>query len=230
VAAELTCSPGDPIKPEYSLSPQGIESLFATNCVGHHILVALLLPLLRSTIVQHIAADVRIVITTSSLHAFCRELDFDLLTASTPSKSAYYDGIWRYARSKLANILYTLELSRRLMEEAEKEGRSEDGAGSGPSSRIFVNCFFPGNIATEQMDIWKRYLGGPFGYLFKRFWGVAGQTTLEAATTALFLAASPRVAEGEGMRGEYFIPIAKRGDVSPIAKDKELAIKLWVSC
>jgi NAD(P)-dependent dehydrogenase (short-subunit alcohol dehydrogenase family) len=108
LAANLTCSSGDPIKPEYSLSPQGIESLFATNCVGHHILVALLLPLLRSTIVQHRAPDARIIFTTSSLHVFCCELEFDLLTASTPSKSAYYDGIWRYARSKLANILYTM--------------------------------------------------------------------------------------------------------------------------
>jgi hypothetical protein len=80
------------------------------------------------------------------------------------------------------------------------------------------------------MDIWKSYFGGPLGYLIKRFWGIAGQTTQEGATTALFLAASPRVAEGEGVRGEYFIPIAKRGDASPIAKDNELAVKLWVSC
>jgi len=195
--------------------------IFATNCVGHHILVSLLLPLLKATIERFKAGDARIVITTSSLHAFCRELNLDLLTSSAPTKPAYCDGIWRYARSKLGNILFTQELSRRLLLTVTGDG--EDAA----SRHILVNCFFPGNIATEQMDIWKTYLGTYLGWSFKKFFSVAGQTTKDGAATALFLAASDKVREDGGIRGKYFIPIAEQSSPSLLAQDKDVARELW---
>jgi len=189
--------------------------------VGHHILVSLLLPLLKATIVRFKTSDARIVITTSSLHAFCRELNLDLLTSTAPTKAASYDGIWRYARSKLGNILFTRELSRRLLLTATDDG--EDAT----SRHILVNCFFPGNIATEQMDIWKKYLGTTLGWSFKKFFSIAGQTTKDGAATALFLATSDKVREGGGIRGEYFIPIAEQSSPSALAQDKDLARELW---
>jgi NAD(P)-dependent dehydrogenase (short-subunit alcohol dehydrogenase family) len=176
------------------------------------------------TIVRFKTSDARIVITSSSLHAFCRELDLNLLTSSVPAKPTWYDGIWRYARSKLGNILFTRELSRRLLLSETVDG--EDSA----SRRVLVNCFFPGNIATEQMDIWKKYLGAPLGWSFKKFFSIAGQTTKDGAATALFLVASDKVKEGDGIRGEYFIPIAKRSEPSALARDMNLGRELWVSC
>lgn len=212
--------PGLPTKPAYSLSPQSIEIIFSVNSVGHHILTILLLPLLKSTTSHFKTNDARIVITTSSLHSVCRALDLSLLTSLTRPKNACYDGIWRYGRSKLANILFTRELSRRLLLD-HSDPRSKD---------IFVNCFFPGNIATEQMDVWKEYLGGPLGWLVKKFFAAVGQSTQDGAASALYLGASEDIIEdGDGIRGEYFIPIATKCETSEIAADMELAGELWVS-
>jgi NAD(P)-dependent dehydrogenase (short-subunit alcohol dehydrogenase family) len=189
--------------------------------VGHFLLVSLLLPLLKSTTVKFKTNDARIVIATSSLHSLCRELNLHLLTSPTPTKSPYYDGIWRYGRSKLANILFTRELTRRLLADNETDPCSKD---------IFVNCFFPGNIATEQMDVWKEYLGRPGGWGLKKFFAVMGQSTQDGAAGALYLAASEEiVADEEGVRGEYFVPIATRAETSELAGDMEVAGGLWVS-
>ncbi|KLJ10038.1 hypothetical protein EMPG_14556 [Blastomyces silverae] len=228
------------------LSPQSIESIFATNHVGHHILTVLLLPLLHSTIIHFAdATSTRIVFTTSSLHRLCRELDVNLLAPSeaSPTKSACYDGIWRYGRSKLANILFTRELNRRLMEGGLREvlasavngegGRrngsvvDDNGADDEASKHIYVNSFFPGNIATDQMNIWKGYLGTVLGKAFKLFFSMTGQSTQDAAATALYLAASGDIVEGGGVRGQYFVPVAKREETSRIAGDMELARQLW---
>lgn len=95
--------------------------------------------------------------------------------------------------------------------------------------KIYVNCFFPGNIATEQMDVWKSYFGIVLGWLFKMFFVLFGQSTRDGAATAMFLATSPKVVQREGIRGQYFIPVAKRDDVSKLAGDMRLARELWVS-
>ncbi|OJD17974.1 hypothetical protein AJ78_02005 [Emergomyces pasteurianus Ep9510] len=182
---DILISTSTQTKPPFS--PQSIESIFATNHIGHHILTILLLPLLHSTITRFPDTNsTRIVFTSSSFHQLGSELDLDLLTppevAST--KSACYDGLWRYGRSKLANILFKRELSRRLMEGAFRElfstgvgevGRSAgdvDGDGDDgdqASKHIYVNSSFPGNIATEQMNIWTSYLGTFLGKAFKMF-------------------------------------------------------------
>src|SRR5699024_7691627 len=112
------------------------------------------------------------------------------------------------------------ELSRRLLLD-RTDPRSKD---------IFVNCFFPGNIATEQMDVWKEYFGSILGWLVKKFFAVAGQSILDGAAGGLYLAASEDIIEGgDGIRGEYFIPIAEKCETSEIAGDMELADELWVS-
>ena len=194
--------------------------MFAANCVGHHVLVTLLLPLLKSAIATYGASDTRVVITTSSFHLFCREIDFDLLTAPKATKSIYYDGIWRYCRSKLGNVLFTRELSRRLVDEALEGDKASD--------RIFVNCYLPGNIPTEKMDIFRKYVGTPLGWAVKKYFCFFGQTPEDGAATGVFLAASPRVCN-EDIRGEYFVPIARKNGISGPAKDRELGIKLFVS-
>ncbi|KAK2762753.1 hypothetical protein FQN54_000927 [Arachnomyces sp. PD_36] len=214
----LFCNAGLPLKRAYSLSPQSIEIIFAVNTVGHHILTTLLLPLLKSTTSRFKTNDARIILTTSSLHSLCRELDLSLLTSPTRTKNSLYDGIWRYARSKVGNILFTRELSRRLLLD-RSDPRSRD---------VFVNCFFPGNIATEQMDVWKEYFGPVLGWLFKMVFAVVGQSTRDAAAGGLYLAASEEIVEdGDGVRGEYFIPIAERCETSELAGDMELAGELW---
>ncbi|KAK2788216.1 hypothetical protein FQN52_006755 [Onygenales sp. PD_12] len=228
----LLCHAGTPIIPTPTLSPQGIDTSFAANVVGHHILTRLLLPLLRSTITRFDAPDARIVFTASSLHMLCRQLDLDLLSPSpeSPLEKRYFcycidDGIWRYARSKVGVILSAREFARRLMAVGDGDGDGE--VDDDVNRNIYVNSFFPGNIATEPMDIWTHYLGTIGGKAFKYFWSVMGQSREDGAATALFLAASDRVREGHGMRGGYFVPIAKPHETSAVAGDMELAGRLW---
>lgn len=176
----------------------------------------LLLPLLKDT-VRHTSSDVRVVVTSSSMHLVCRKLDFDLLTAPDRPKPALYDGIWRYGRSKLADILFTKALSRRLLQD-------EDTA----SRRIYANSFFPGNIVTEQWKAWEESFGWLVGRILKKVFSVIGQSLQDGAATAVYLAASKDIPQKD-IRGEYFIPVAKQYAASRIANDMKLADGLWVS-
>lgn len=161
--------------------------------------------------------DARIVVTSSSMHSFCRHLDLDLLTSPARPKYRLYDSIWRYGRSKLGDILLTKELARRLQQ------------GDDPADRnIYVNCFFPGNIVTEQWNGWDDIFGKPIGVMMRAVFSMLGQSREDAAATAIFLAASREVRE-EDRRGQYLIPIAKPYTPTSIACDEKLARDLWVS-
>ena len=90
------------------VSPDGFELHFATNHLGHFLLVELLLPKLEAS------APSRVVVLSSGLHAGGMgrppaQLDFDDLQLEKK-----YDGLDAYARSKLANVLFVRELTRRL--------------------------------------------------------------------------------------------------------------------
>lgn len=79
------------------------------------------------------------------------------------------------------------------------------------------------------MDVWKEYLGVPLGWLVKKFFAAVGQSMQDGAAGALYLGASEDIIEdGDGIRGEYFIPIAEKCETSEIAGDMELAGELWV--
>lgn len=202
---------------EYKLSPQGIDWIFAANCVGHQVLVTLLLPLLKKA--TSTAPDgVRVVVTSSGLHSVCRELDLDLLTSPSRVKwPPVLDSVWRYGRSKLGNILFAKELSRRLLQE------DRDPA----SKHIYVNSFFPGNIVTDQWRSWSTHFGSVVGSFVRMLGSLFGQSAQDGAATALYLAASGEVRE-QNSRGRYFIPIAEPCDPSPLGTDMELGRNLWV--
>lgn len=147
------------------------------------------------------------------MHLCCMELDLSLLTSPTPTKSpAILDTNWRYARSKLANILFARELAKRL----DKKG----------ASNVYVNSFYPGNIPTEAMDAWKDMIGNVGGSAFKTAFQYVGHTPEDAAATAMYLATSPDVV-AKGIKGKYFVPIAQEEQPSLVAQDKDLQKNLW---
>ncbi|KAJ5964658.1 uncharacterized protein N7479_004534 [Penicillium vulpinum] len=210
----LVCNAAISVQNEYKHSPQNIERVFATNCVGHQVLATALLPLLKNGVMH--GNDVRIVVTSSSFHFWCQQLDMDLLFSSSRVKwPALYDGIWRYGRSKLGNILFAKELSRRLLDD-------QDPA----SKQIYVNSFFPGNIVTEQWLAWNFSFGSFLGWLIRTIGSRLGQSVRDGAATALYLAASSEVRERKH-RGQYFIPIATLCKPSAISEDMKLARDLW---
>jgi NAD(P)-dependent dehydrogenase (short-subunit alcohol dehydrogenase family) len=107
-----------------------------------------------------------------------------------------------YARSKLANILFTYETVRRLRE-----------------SGIRVNALHPGHVAT---DIWRTNFSF-VGPALKRVMGLFALTPKEGADNSIYLASPPEV---EGVTGKYFV---KREPVqsSPLSYDEEIAKRLW---
>ena len=134
------------------------------------------------------------------------------------TKPKTIDGIWGYGRSKLGNILFTKELTRRL-----------EGDGDPGSSRIYVNCFFPGNIVTEQWGAWNDLFGKVVGVVMRAVFAVIlGQSLEDGAATALYLATSHEVRK-QDQRGQYFIPIAKPYWPTKISCDQKLARDVWVS-
>ncbi len=110
------------------VTPEGLEMTFALNHMAYFVLTEAL----RERLIA--SAPARIVSTSSDAHKGAR-LDFDDLQGA---KS--YSGFRAYSRSKLANILFTRELARRL-----------EGTG------VVANCFHPGFVAVAL----RRRLGGP---------------------------------------------------------------------
>jgi len=103
------------------LTADGLEATFAVNHLGYFLLTSLLLERIRES------APARIVNVASDAHRFARRgLDFDDLQSERG-----YAGMTVYGRSKLANILFTRELARRL-----------EGSG------VTVNAVHPGAVAT----------------------------------------------------------------------------------
>lgn len=202
------------ISSSYTLSPQGIESAFAANHLSGFLLTQLLLPVLSATPRRFSVPTTRIIVSTSSLHVFCRELDFDAVVAPERGRGrsggwygAALDGLYRYARSKLANVVFTKTLSKRLPRE------------------VMANVYFPGNVATPAMDAWKG-LVGPLGGVVSAVFRVVGQTLEDAAATGVFLGCAEEVESG-GWRGAYWVPVATVEACSRVAEDEGLGERLW---
>jgi len=172
------------------LTVDGLEMQLAVNHLAPFLLTNLLLDLLRSS------APARVVTVSSHAHRGAR-LDLDDLQSERR-----YAPTAVYSATKLANVLFTRELARRL-------------AGTG----VTANCLHPGVIAT---DLLGRFVPGPpwLGRLASR---LIGRGLDRGAETSIHLASSPDV---EGITGEYF---ARRAPArsSAASRDPELARALW---
>ena len=85
------------------------------------------------------------------------------------------------------------------------------------------------SVPTDAMDTWKDLFGSIGGRAIKGVFQVIGQSTSDAAATAIYLATSKDV-ETKEQKGKYFIPIAKEDTTSKVAEDKDLAMYLWHWC
>jgi len=171
------------------VTQEGLERTFATN----HMAYFLLTEGLRERLLQ--SAPARIVNTASEAHRRAG-LDFSDLQSTRR-----YSGFRVYCRSKLANILHTRELARRL-------------AGTGVSA----NCLHPGFVATRFGD----RSGGLFGPLI-RIAKLGALSPAEGARTLVYLASAPEVADASG---GYF-HLCRQIEPSPAARDDEAARRLW---
>lgn len=167
----------------------GLERTFSTNHLSYFLLTVLLLERLRRT------GGARVVSVASAVHQGGR-IDFDDLQSERG-----YGPMKAYAQSKLANVLFTYELARRL-------------AGSG----VTANCLHPGVIGSQ----FGHNNRGVAGLLFK----IAGpfmMTPEKGARTSIYLATSPEVA---GVSGQYFDRCRPKQS-SKGSHDLEVARRLW---
>lgn len=180
------------------LSPDGYEMTFALNQLSYFLLSARLLEKLTETANQH--GEARIVNVASEAH---RSAKMDLEDLMYTQRSYALGGFGVYAQSKLANILFSFEFSRRL-----------NGNG------VTVNALHPGLVATNIGS------GHPLAKMAFRMMSHFAITVEEGAQTPVYLASSPAV---RGVSGQYFIksqPVA----ADRAAYDLETAYRLWDIC
>jgi NAD(P)-dependent dehydrogenase (short-subunit alcohol dehydrogenase family) len=176
--------------PKRRITVDGLEETFAVNHLAYFLLTQQLLDLLKSS------APARVVNVSSDAHAHARMLWDDLQFAN-----CRYSGWRSYAQSKLANLLFTYELARRL----ERSG-------------VTANALHPGVVASGFGHTYP----GPMGIVLAlaRFFML---TPEQGAKTSIYLASSEAVA---GVNGGYFSG-CKQTRSSKVSHCEASQRKLW---
>lgn len=172
-----------------TVTEDGIELQFAVNHLAHFMLTMLVLDVLKAS------APSRIVNVTSSAESFGTIKFDDLMTEEK------YTPMGAQAQAKLANVMFTYELARRL-----------EGTG------VMGNCLNPGAVRTKI----TQDMGGWFG-LMARLARPFAKTPEQGAETPLYLATSSEV---EGVSGKYF-ENKKAKPTSQKSYDTAAARRLW---
>ena len=170
------------------LTKEGFELGFGTNHLGPFLFTLLLLDRLKQS------APSRIVNVASRAHHRARGIDWEALRRPTASAG----GLGEYSVSKLANVLFTKELARRL-----------DGTG------VTTYALHPGVVAT---DIWREL---PWG--LRHLATLLMISPEQGARTTLHCATSPEAATQSGL----YYDRCKVVHTSRIAQDPTLAAELW---
>ena len=167
----------------------GFELTFGTNHLGHYLFTRLLLDRIKST------GAARIVNVSSKSHYAAKGIDWGALREPTKSTT----GLREYEVSKLANVLFTKELARKL-----------EGTG------VTTYAVHPGVVAT---DVW-RSVPAPVRWVMKKFM----VTPEQGAHSSLRSATAPELASESG---RYYDADGKEKRPAKLADDVELAHKLW---
>ncbi len=189
----IVCNAGIMELPQLELI-DGVEKQFYVNHLGHFVLVNQLLP-------QLVAAEQGRIVNVSSGRA----------TGNAPEEGIQFDNLdgamgydpgKAYGQSKLANILFTLELSRRLRD-----------------TSVTANALRPGVIATNlgrHMPRWKTIALETVGKPFTK-------TVAQGAATQCYLATAPELRTTSGYLFDHCNPILAGG----YTEDTEMAARLW---
>ncbi|HEV7508853.1 MAG TPA: SDR family oxidoreductase [Thermoanaerobaculia bacterium] len=174
---------------ERGVTVDGFERTWAVNHLAGFLLTLELKDLIEAS------APTRIVNVSSALHAG-RTLDLDKI-----QEEKIY-GIQGYGQSKLANVLFTYALARRL-------------AGTG----VTANCLHPGVVSTKLMKPKGSSITKVLMTLIQPFL----RSPEKGAATSIYVASSPEIA---GVTGKYFVD-CKAVPSSPVSYDEALQERLW---
>ena len=176
------------------LSPDGIELTFALNHLSYFLLTNLLSGVLKSS------APSRIINVSSVAHVGA---EIDLKDIQNPRR---YRGFQTYGQSKLANLMFTYELARRLQ-----------------STGVTANAVHPGLVATNLPANSKMPLDWLVGPILRSILAVAGRSATRGSKTVVYLATAHDVA---GVTGRYFVDEVDTPS-SPASYDTNMASWLW---
>jgi len=201
----LINSAGVMIPPKHSMTSDGYELQFGTNCLGHFAFTKALTPLLVATAKSAPPGSVRVVNVSSASHYLqagpIKEIGYDSVTTySTKLSPANY-----YAQSKLGNIIFSNEYARRYKD-----------------AGIISVSLHPGAI---KSDLQRNY--GAFTRMLMNT--LLLYPTSLGAITQLYCATSPELTISDS--GSYYVPWARKYHASHAAADRlEDAQKLWEWC
>ncbi len=171
------------------MTKSGFELAWGSNHVGPYLFTRLLLDRLKES------APSRIVNVSSSSHYRAKSIDWGSLQSRTRSMT----GLPEYEASKLANVLFTKALAKRLA-----------------GTRVTVYAVHPGTVAT---DVWRR-MPAPVRWLAKKFM----LTPEQGAAASLKTATDPALASDSG---KYYTVGGVEKHPSRVAQDPALAEELW---
>ena len=170
------------------VTKEGLEMQFGINHIGHF--------LLTTELIELMGAGSRIVNVASGAHKVGK-IHFDDINLTKG-----FNVVKAYSQSKLANVLFTRELAKRLMDKG-----------------ITVNCCHPGAVATNMGVNRETGFGKTITGMLRPFF----QTPAQGARTAIFLATDESVKD---ISGEYFYK-CKLAKSSKRSKDPDLAKNLY---
>ncbi len=189
--------------PTRRVTVDGFETQFATNHLGHFALTARLLPLLRG------AAHPRVVTVSSLMHRIgkIRFRDLQAQRRYAPNRA--------YGQSKLANLLFALELQRR----SDAKGWN-----------ILSDAAHPGGSMTDLVPNGRGYSSGLMGRIERRLMNLIAQSPADGALPQLFAATSPEAKPAAYYGPQNFFGVSGPPGLAKIsrrARDPKVAARLW---
>lgn len=215
----ILCNAGAQFQGSVSYSADGYEETFATNCLGHFLLVELL--------IDRVADQGRIVFTASGTHdpdtmdgkmvGTAVEPDAQALAREGKNGAKAISGGKRYSTSKLCTVLYAYELDRRL-----RAGHSSI------ASIAFDPGLIPetGLVRTSPKPVQWLVRRSAMKWLFKRLGVTMGSLGFSGASLARIVA-DPSFADGSGKYFQSHNGLLVEIRSSKVSYDGKRAAKLW---
>jgi NAD(P)-dependent dehydrogenase (short-subunit alcohol dehydrogenase family) len=174
---------------KHEITSDGLEMTFALNHMSYFLLTNKLMELLKYS------APARIVNVSSDAH-YGVDIEFENLNGEQEYKA------WKaYQKSKLANVLFTYELLKKV------------------PGNITVNCLHPGFVATN----FGHNNGGFFGPVLKIAQRISAIDPEEGAKTSIFLCSAPEI---KGASGKYFYKCQPKTS-SQESRNMDTGKRLW---
>ncbi|KIA75680.1 short chain dehydrogenase [Aspergillus ustus] len=196
----------------FALSGDGFEAQWQTNYLSHWVLTWHLLGVLSRTVNEEEgleAGSVRVVNVTSDGHNFAPKVGIDFKAVNQEK-----GGLWsRYGMSKVGNILHAKQLNKMF--------GPEGAGGPGRITGIWTAAVHPGHLDT---NLNKQTAFPKFVNTILKVVGAYSHAS-EGAYNSLFAVASSDFKASDS--GQYFVPGQKKKQPSKVARDMQLAGRLW---